>query len=315
MGSFADFSSTLDRVRETPGKNEKVRILAEYLRGMDEDDAERVARFATGRASLKGSADETQTGYSAIMGVIEEITGLPPREISRIYVKYGDLGRVVEEVISGKKETTLFHEDLSLRDVAETFEVMTASKGKGSNSLKRRHLKAALLRASPAEAKYLVKILTKEMRIGLVDGLVVEALADAYGSDREAVREAHLLLGDVGLLARQARSGSLASVRLELMRPMNFMLAEPMQTADEISSYFQKEVYAEVKYDGVRAQLHKRGDEVRIFSRRLEDITESFPEVAVLGGSVVTCWSTGRSSRSGTGSRSRSSSSSEGSGG
>jgi DNA ligase 1 len=280
MGSFADFSSTLDRVRETAGKNEKVRILAEYLRGLDGDDAERAARFATGRASLKGSVDETQTGYSAIMGVIEEVTGLTPREISGIYVKYGDLGSVVEEVISRKKETTLFNEDLSLRDVAETFEVMTLSKGKGSNSLKKGHLKAALLRASPAEAKYLVKILTKEMRIGLVDGLVVEALADAYGLDREAVREAHLLLGDIGLLARQARSGSLAAVRLELMRPTNFMLAEPMQTAHEIASYFQKEVYAEVKYDGVRAQLHKRGDEVRIFSRRLEDITESFPEVA-----------------------------------
>jgi DNA ligase-1 len=157
---------------------------------------------------------------------------------------------------------------------------MTQTKGKGSNSVKRGHLRAALLRASPVEAKYLVKILTKEMRIGLVDGLVVEALADAYGLDREAVREAHLLLGDIGLLARQARAGSLSAVRLELMRPTNFMLAEPMQTAKEIASFFQKEVYAEVKYDGVRAQLHKKGDEVRVFSRRLEEITESFPEVA-----------------------------------
>ncbi|MDA4137115.1 MAG: ATP-dependent DNA ligase [Thaumarchaeota archaeon] len=280
MGSFAGFSSTLDRVKETAGKNEKVRILAEYLRGLDEQDAERAARFATGRASQKGSADETQTGYSAIMEVIEEVTDLSPEEISRIYVKHGDLGQVVEEVISGKKVTTLFHEDLSLEDVAETFEVMTQTKGKGSNSVKRGHLRAALLRASPVEAKYLVKILTKEMRIGLVDGLVVEALADAYGLDREAVREAHLLLGDIGLLARQARAGSLGAVRLELMRPTNFMLAEPMETAKEIASFFQKEVYAEVKYDGVRAQLHKKGDEVRIFSRRLEDITESFPEVA-----------------------------------
>src|SRR5271154_1308110 len=122
MGSFAGFSSTLDRVKETAGKNEKVRILAEYLRGLDEQDAERAARFATGRASQKGSADETQTGYSAIMEVISEVTDLSPGEISRIYVKYGDLGRVVEQVISGKKVTTLFHEDLSLEDVSETFE-------------------------------------------------------------------------------------------------------------------------------------------------------------------------------------------------
>src|SRR5580658_8442366 len=88
-GSFADFSSTLDRVREIPGKNEKVRILAEYLRGLDADDAERAARFATGRASQKGSADETQTGYSTIMDVIEDLTGLSSRQISQIYLKYG----------------------------------------------------------------------------------------------------------------------------------------------------------------------------------------------------------------------------------
>ncbi len=280
MGSFAEFSSALERVRSTAGKNEKVRILSEYLRGLDADDAERAARFATGRSSQKGSADETQTGYSTIMEVIREITGLSPREISRVYVKYGDLGRVVEEVISVKKETTLFHEDLTLANVAEIYEEMTQSKGKGSTAAKRGYLKSALLRADTVEAKYLVKILTKEMRIGLVEGLVVEAIASAYGLDTDEVREANLLLGDVGLLARQARSGKLSGVRLELMRPTNFMLAEPMQTAEEIASYYQKEVYAEVKYDGVRAQLHKKGEEVRIFSRRLEDITESFPEVA-----------------------------------
>jgi DNA ligase-1 len=279
MGSFSDFTSTLERVRTTAGKNDKVEILSDYLRGLDADDAEWAARFATGRASLKGSADETQTGYSAIIGVVEEVTGLSSREISRTYLKHGDLGKVVEEVLSKKKETTLFQEDLSLRDVAMTFEAMTWAKGKGSNATKRGHLKALLLRASQTEAKYIVKILTKEMRIGLVDGLVEEAIARAYGLDRAAVREAHLLLGDIGMLAREARAGDLARVRLELMRPTNFMLAEPMQTPEEISSYFGREVFAEYKYDGVRAQLHRRGGDVRVFSRRLEEITSSFPEL------------------------------------
>jgi DNA ligase 1 len=280
MGSFAEFASTLDRVRGTAGKNEKVKILSEYMRDLDADDAERAARFATGRASLKGSADETQIGYSTITDVIEEMTGLSPREISRVYVKHGDLGKVVEEVLSKKKETTLFQEHLSLRDVAQAFEAMTQAKGAGSQLVKKGHLKSLLLRANETEAKYLIKILTKEMRIGLVDGLVEEAVARAYGLDRGAVREAHLLLGDVGMLARQARSGDLGRVRLELMRPTNFMLAEPMERPDEIASYFGKEVYGEYKYDGVRAQLHKRGGEVRVYSRRLEEITASFPELA-----------------------------------
>lgn len=280
MGSFAEFASTLERVRSTSGKNEKVRILSEYLRGLDEDDAERAARFATGRASQKGSSEETQTGYSTIVDVIEDITGLSPRDISQVYVKYGDLGRAAEEVIPAKKEMTLFHEDLTLREVSKTFDEMMQSKGKGSTLVKRGHLKSMLLRASPVEAKYLIKILTKEMRIGLVEGLVVEAIAAAYGLNMEAVRDADLLLGDVGLVARQARAGKLSEVKLELMRPTNFMLAEPMQTPEEIATYYQRQLYAEVKYDGVRAQLHKKGGEVRIFSRRLEDITASFPEIA-----------------------------------
>jgi len=286
MGSFAEFASTLERVRGTAGKNEKVRILSEYLRALDADDAERAARFATGRASLKGSADETQIGYSTITGVIEEMTGLSSREMSRVYVRHGDLGKVVEEVLSRKTETTLFQEDLSLRDVGEAFEAMTQAKGTGSQLTKKGLLKSLLLRANTTEAKYLIKILTKEMRIGLVDGLVEEAVARAYGLDRGAVREAHLLMGDVGMLARQARSGDLGGVRLELMRPTNFMLAEPMERPDEIASYFGKEVYGEYKYDGVRAQLHKRGDEVRVYSRRLEEITASFPELVEGAGRI-----------------------------
>ena len=281
MGSFAELASTLERIGSTTGKNEKVRLLADYIRGLDRDDAGRTARFASGRASRKGSADETQTGYSTIITVVQEVTGISDRDVSRTYVRFGDLGKLVEEVISQKHEAVLFQEEpLSLKDVEDLFEVMTQSKGKGSTAVKRGHLKAALLRSSPLEAKYLVKILTKEMRIGLVDGLVVEAVAEAYDLDREKVRSAYLLLGDIGLLAKEASEGSLAAVRLELMRPTNFMLAEPMQSAEEVAAYFGKEVYAEVKYDGVRAQLHKRKGEVRIFSRRLEDITTSFPEVA-----------------------------------
>jgi DNA ligase 1 len=288
MGSFSDFATVLEQVRGTTGKNEKVKSLAAFLRTLEPEEVEFVARFATGRASLKGSVDETQMGYSTIMEALRELTGLKPAEVSRIYLRHGDLGEVVEEALSEKKETTLFQdESLSVKEVAETFDAMTRAKGKGSTSLKRSYLKALLFRANPVEAKYVVKILTKEMRIGLVDGLVEEAIAQAYDLDGKAVREAHLLLGDIGLLARQAQSGGISGVRLELMRPTNFMLAEPMQTAEAIASYFGgNELYAEYKYDGVRAQIHKRGSEVKIFSRRLEEITASFPELVKAAGEI-----------------------------
>jgi DNA ligase-1 len=286
MGRFSEFASTLDRVRATAGKNEKVKILAEYLQPLDPDDAERAARFATGRASVKGSADETQTGYSTISEVIREVTGLSPRDLSRTYVRYGDLGSAVEEVLATRREASLFEQALSLGDVADAFEAMSLAKGKGCNAVKKAQLKGLLLSANRTEAKYIIKILTKEMRIGLVDGLVEEAVAQAYGLDRGAVREAHLLMGDIGMLARLARSGDLSNVRLELMRPTNFMLAEPLETPEEIASYFGREVYAEYKYDGVRAQVHKKGAQVRVYSRRLEEITASFPELVEGAGRI-----------------------------
>ncbi len=279
MGSFGEFATVLENVKSTSSKNEKVRNLADYLTGLDGDDSLLAARFATGRPSEKGSADETQVGYSTIFEVIGEITGLTPKEMGKVYLKHGDLGDLACEVLGAKKETALFSSQLTLRDVGEAFEKISKTKGKGSSSIKRNHVKSLLLRGSPVEARYLVKILTREMRIGLVDGLVEEAIAKAHSLDHAAVREAHLLIGDIGLLARRATEGTIGEARLQKLRPTNFMLAEPMSTAKEITEYFGKEVYAEYKYDGVRAQVHKAGGEVRIFSRRLEEISKSFPEI------------------------------------
>jgi DNA ligase-1 len=106
-----------------------------------------------------------------------------------------------------------------------------------------------------------------------------EAIAKAASEDHKRIREVHLLLGDIGLLARSVKTGEFREASLEKLRPTNFMLAEPMSSAEEIWNYFQRELYAEYKYDGVRAQVHKSGAQVRIFSRRLEDISASFPEV------------------------------------
>jgi DNA ligase-1 len=277
----------LEKVRLAKGKNEKVSTLAGLLsRLKSEDEAEYAARFAAGRSTRKGSADETQVGYSALVGVLRDVTGVTQAELSRSYLEHGDLSESVAEFIGRRREGTLFdgEEDaLSILDVASTFERITEAQGKGSTALKKELVKSLLNRGGgDLEAKYIVKILSKEMRIGLVEGLVEEAVAEAFAKDlgRERVKEAYLMLGDIGLLAREAKAGRLGEVRIEPMRPTNFMLAEPMASAEEISSYFEgRELFAEYKYDGVRAQVHKLGGEVKIFSRRLEELTKSFPEV------------------------------------
>ena len=273
-------AQALERVKGTSGKNDKVRILAEYLGGLGPDDAMVAARVASGRASERGSKDEAQVGYSTLLEVLHDATGATEESVSRIYLRHGDLGEVAEELLETKKALTLFVEPLTLSDLEEAFARLRSLKGKGSSAARRSVVKSLLLRATPLEGKYVVKVLTGEMRTGLVSGLLEEAIAAAYGLSKEQSARAHMILGDVGVLAREAAGGKIGEVRIRPFRPVNFMLAEPMATAREIAERYQKPVYAECKYDGVRAQVHKSGGKVRIYSRRLEEITPSFPEVA-----------------------------------
>jgi len=276
---FIGLAEALEKVRATSSKKQKVEVLSAYLKGLDPEDAEVAARVASGRSSERGSKDEAQVGYSTLLEVIREITGATEQDVSKIYLRHGDLGEVAQELLTVKKMSPLFDEPLSLSDMREAFEKLRGMKGQGSTSVRKGIVKSLLLRATPVEGKYVVKVLTGEMRTGVVSGLLEEAIASAYGLSKEESARAHMVLGDIGVLAGQAASGRVGDARIEAFRPVNFMLAEPMATAGEIAEHFGKTVYAECKYDGVRAQVHKSRGSTRIYSRRLEDITPSFPEV------------------------------------
>jgi len=272
-------AQTLERVKGTSGKKEKVSILAEYLKGLTPDDVMVAARIASGRASERGSKDEAQVGYSTLLDVLHEVTGATEKVVSKIYLQHGDLGEVAEELLGTKREQALFSEPLTLAEVEEAFSRLRSLKGKGSSAARRGVVKSLVLRSTPLEGKYLVKVLTGEMRTGLVSGLLEEAIASAYGLSKADSARAHMILGDVGVFAREAAMGDIGKVRIRPFRPVNFMLAEPMASAREIADHYHKLVYAECKYDGVRAQVHRSEGAVRIYSRRLEEITPSFPEV------------------------------------
>ncbi len=277
---FLNLATALEKTKATRSKKEKVGILASYLADLPPDDAQVAARLTTGKSSERGSKDEAQVGYSTLMEVVKEITGADREQVSAVYLRHGDLGEVAEELLGRKEEQTLFQEPLTLLDIEEAFQRLRSAKGKGSTLTRKAVIKSLMLRASPVEGKYIAKVLTGEMRTGLVSGLLEEAISVAYSAPREEVARAHMVVGDIGLLASAAARGEIGGLRMTPFRPVNFMLAEPMATPAEIAEHFGKEVYAEYKYDGVRAQVHKKGSEVRIYSRRLEDITSSFPEVA-----------------------------------
>ncbi|MEM2760032.1 MAG: ATP-dependent DNA ligase [Nitrososphaerales archaeon] len=277
---FAEFASVCDKIRNTRSKNDKVSILASYLRTLDHESLKIVTMFLSGHTFPKGSGLDLNVGHSTVWDVLMELSNMGSDEFGKIYIKHGDLGEVAGHAIAHGKVRPLFKTELTIPYTYQQFNRIAGSTGRGSTEEKRKIVMGLLVNCSPLEARYLVKILVNELRIGLVGGLVELAIAEAFNRDLNEVREAFLVRGDIGYVAQLAKDGKLASAVMQPFMPINFMLADMMFSAKEIIDYYGKQLISEYKYDGVRAQLHKMDDEVRIFSRRLEDITLPFPEIA-----------------------------------
>ncbi|HEV2495221.1 MAG TPA: ATP-dependent DNA ligase [Terriglobia bacterium] len=188
-----------------------------------------------------------------------------------IYRKHGDLGAMTEEILAGQETGA----PLSLATVRAAFDRLAASRGVAE---KLPVLEELLGRAPPAEAKYIVKIITGDLRIGLKESLVELAIAHAFAKLAEQVQRANMLTGDIGATLGLAAADSLGEARLRLFHPIGFMLASAADTAAGAMEYFPEGALIEDKYDGIRAQAHKSGERVRLFSRTLDEIGE-FPEL------------------------------------
>jgi DNA ligase 1 len=317
------FAEVAERIAGTTKKLEKISIVAAYLESSPREEASVAAVFLSGRPFPAWEETTLQVGGRLLWQVVEELSGKSEEDLSSVYRKHGDLGAVAEEVLpQGRVETGALarpdraklgsekgDEDSNLangssmgaREVQTSFRKIAAAKGSSAKAILIREL---LLRLTPLQAKYVIKIITGDLRIGLKESLVEEAIAKAYGSKLIEVQRANMLLGDIGetlQLAAKSSQGEagLSDMKMRLFHPLGFMLASPAQSAEEALSYFENAV-VEDKYDGIRAQVHCSGGEVRIFSRTRDEITESFPELpnalaglpqdAILDGEIV-AWS------------------------
>ena len=283
--SFSKFTEICELVRNTSSKNKKVDIISAYLSSLDEESLYKAVLFLSGRIFSRGSPHLLNVGFRTIMQSLFEISDLNKDDVSKIHLEHGDLGRIAEYAISKKRTVTLFRfageqlDSLTLNDIYLQFKKIANLSGPNSNNEKKNILKGLLIRCTPIEAKYLIKIITNAMRIGSYEGLVEIAIAKAFDKSVESVREALLISGDISNVALLSKSDKLQSVTLKPFVPMNFMLADVMFTGDEIVEYFNKSLYCEFKYDGIRLQLHRFGDDCKLFSRNLSDISFAFPEI------------------------------------
>ena len=282
---FSHFVDVCEKVRQTTSKNAKVATIAEYLiklNGQDGggDTSLAVAvLFMSGAIFPKGSGLTLNVGFNTIMRSLSEIARLEPEEIQRIYLKHGDMGALAEHVVSKRQQNPLVAQQLLLPDVHDQLRKIADAVGSGAAEAKRKILTGLLINSSPLEAKYLIKIATGELRVGVVEGLVELAIAKAFERDVQAIRQAMLLSGDIAHVALLAKKDALSTAIMKPLFPLSFMLADVMFSAEEIERYYSKPVICEFKYDGIRVQLHKFGDEVKMFSRKLEDVAASFPEI------------------------------------
>jgi len=272
-GPFADWVAAADAVRATTKKLEKQAALARYLATLDDDGLRVAARLFAGGPFARADERVLAVGWTALVEAIQERAGAHGEAIGASYQRHADLGDVAAELITTAASDP---RPLTLADLAAAFDAIAATKG---SNAKRALVRALVARATGAEARYLVKIVGGDMRIGLRESLVEEAIARAFGRDRQAVARANMLGGDIGEAAVRAKHGTLEGAAFARFAPIGMMLATPVLELAEVAKRFSAPYHVEDKYDGVRAQVHKDGDRVEIFSRTLDRVTDRFPEL------------------------------------
>src|SRR5688572_11058102 len=277
------FARVAEQVKATPKKLEKIEHLRSYLVELSPDDAALAALFFTARPFPQSDGRVLTMGWSVIKRAVLEVAGMSDADYHGAYHRFADVGDAAEAMLGNRPRSAAAQipsaagNGITLGALAASFEQIAAARGPAA---KHDILVALLANLSPLEAKYVVKIVTSDLRIGLKEGLVEEAIAAAAAQPIEAVREANMLSGDIAEVTRVARTGTLETIQLRVFNPLQFMLASPEPTAGAILARLAPPVWLEEKYDGIRCQLHKQGPRVELYSRDLKHITGQFPDLA-----------------------------------
>lgn len=268
---LSDFAAVASAIAQTTKKGVKERLLADYLAGLDDAALERAAVFFSGSPFPRREERVTGVGYATIADAAVEASGRTHDELRAAWPKYADLGDTIAELFPDDPARTV-----TLPEAGEYFERLTTASGANE---KRAILADLFRKVDGPGARFIVKILQGELRIGLQEGLVEAAIARAFGRQLDAVRRANMFTGDIGATALLARADALESAKMSLFHPFAFMLAQPEEDPEEIVAALGAGAFADDKYDGIRAQIHTDGGQVRIYSRTLDNVTHRFPEI------------------------------------
>jgi DNA ligase-1 len=278
---YKDLCLIYEKLEKISSKIGKVEILANLFRKAELEELRHVVLLSTGTIFLPFENREIGIAHKLAMRAISKASGFDIKEIEDLHVKFGDLGKVAEFCIKNRKQKIFFKKQLTVKEVYEKLREIGLYEGEGSQEKKIITLTSLLNFSEPIEAKYIIRTVLEELRIGVAEGIIRDAISLAFVRDVEAVDYAWNILSDFGEVARIAKEKGkegLYEVKPVLGRPIQVMLGVKAESIEEVVRRHGK-VIVEIKYDGLRLQIHKKQNNVWLFTRRLEDVTKQFPDI------------------------------------
>ncbi|RXE57365.1 DNA ligase [Methanoculleus taiwanensis] len=280
---FMEFSRYCEQLEGISGRLEMIDLVSGVLPSLTDEELPIFVRFIMGRVFADWSPLKLGVGPNLLYEAVANVAGTKKEVVRETINTLGDAGLAVEQLFATKEQKVIISpEELDLIEVYRDLERMAVAGGHRSQREKTRVAERLFANARPLEGRYLSRLMLEELRIGMGEGNVRDAIAKAFAVDVSLVEHAHQAMNDLGEVALLARRGAdaLAEVKIELFRPVKMMLAQQGTITERIEEY--GDVAVEYKYDGSRFQFHKQGDTCRIYSRRLEDVTASLPDIARL---------------------------------
>ncbi len=282
MLKYSELANLYEQLEGISSKHEKTAIIASFLRKVSAEDLDKVVLLLLGRVFPPWSMEELGFGTQLMIRAIAMATGANERQIENTYKETGDLGLAAERFVAKKRQMTLFQQALTVDKVIENLRKVARVEGEGSIDKKIALVAELLTSASPKEARYVVRTVLEELRIGVAEGIIRDAISLAFNVPVDIVEKAYNLTNDLGFVAKIAKEkgkDGLQSLKLEPGKPIKVMLAQKVENVKEALEKMGGKVATEIKYDGARMQIHKRGDEIALFTRRLENVTKQFPDI------------------------------------
>jgi len=284
---FDVISEYFEKISKTTSRLEMTDILKQLFSETSKEDIQDLIYFCQGTLGPKHKTKEINIGQATLISLVSEYLSIPQEEIKEEFYNLGDIGLVIEKHHSKRKQSTLFSKRLVFRDVFDTFKKISETTGTGSTEKKQQLFKFVLFNSNPASAKYLVRF-PISFRLGFGDSTIIDALASLSITEAEELKiakaeitEKYQLVSDLGLIGKIIKEKGIegiSSLKITAFIPIKSQLCERAESLKEIHERL-KVVAVDTKIDGFRQQIHKKGNEVKIFSRQEEDITKMFPDI------------------------------------